>query len=101
MRDHAKPSSGEQYMRMLPVFMKGEGMKQKDVEIIRDFGIIGRTKSGYTKHFILAKWFNHPPKYEVRTFAPDGEPLKLTGMTPSELENLRSLLQTEVPMGGA
>ena len=33
-------------MRMLPVFMKGEGMKQKDVEIIRDFGIIGRTKSG-------------------------------------------------------
>lgn len=66
-----------------------------NMDIIRDFGVIGRSKNGYTKHFILAKWYDHPPKYEVRTFDPSGTPLKLCGMTPEELENLKHLLTTE------
>lgn len=63
----------------------------KNFEIIEDFGIIGRSPNGYTKHFILARWGNHPACYEVRTFK-DGQPLKRPGMTSEELSTLKELL---------
>ena len=63
-------------------------------EMIEDLGIIGRTENGYTKRLILAKWFNKPPSYEVRTFSPDGSPMKRCSMTPDELESLREILTT-------
>ena len=63
-------------------------------ELVDDLGIIGRSENGYTKRLILAKWFGKAPAYEIRTFSPDGKPMKRCGMTPEELDSLREILTT-------
>ena len=66
----------------------------KNIEIVEDLGIIGRSENGYTKRLIFAKWYGKPPSYEIRTFAPDGTPMKRCAMTPEEMDNLREILVT-------
>lgn len=61
-------------------------------EMLEDLGIVGRDERGYTKRLILAKWYDKPPIYELRTFAPDGTPKKRCGLTSEELSNLAELL---------
>lgn len=61
-------------------------------EMIEDMGIIGRDEKGYTKRLVLAKWYDKPPVYEIRTFGPDGTPKKRAGMTPEEFDVLKELL---------
>lgn len=67
-------------------------MTEINFELIEDLGIIGRDERGYTKRLILARWFDKPPVYELRTFAPDGKPKKRCGLTPEELDCLRDIL---------
>lgn len=66
-----------------------EGMQ---FEIVEDLGTVGRSENGYTKRLVLAKWYDKPPVYELRSFAPDGTPKKRCGLTPEELENLIEIL---------
>ena len=61
-------------------------------ELIEDLGIIGRNEAGYTKRLVLAKWYDKPPVYEIRSFDPAGTPKKRCGMTPEELGNLMEIL---------
>lgn len=68
---------------------------KKDFELIEDYGILRRTKGGYTNHFILARWGKHPPCYEIRTFK-DGEPMNRAGIAPDELPVLKEILETIV-----
>ena len=63
-------------------------------EIVEDLGIIGRNEAGYTKRLVLARWYDKPPVYELRSFAPDGTPKKRCGLTPEELDNLRDILNS-------
>lgn len=65
---------------------------ENNFEIIEELGIIGRNEEGYVKKVVLAKWFDKPPVYEIRTFDPNGVPKKRCGMTPDEFENLSELL---------
>ena len=69
-------------------------MKEMKVEIVDDLGIIGRNEAGYTKRLVLAKWYDKPPVYEIRSFAPDGTPKKRCGLMPEELDTLRDILST-------
>ncbi len=71
---------------------KNKMADEMNFEIIEDLGIIGRSENGYTKRLILAKWYDKPPIYEIRAFAPDGTPKKRCGMTPEELCNLKDIL---------
>ena len=61
-------------------------------EIIEQNGIISETADGFTKQLILAKWYNKPPIYEIRTFSPDGTPKKRPGLTHEDLVKLRDIL---------
>jgi len=67
-------------------------LKEKTWEIIDKIGTIAETSEGYTKDLVLIKWYNKPPIYEVRTFAPDGTPKKRPGLLHDELVKLRDLL---------
>ena len=67
---------------------------EKNFEIVEDLGIIGRNEVGYTKRLVLARWYDKPPVYEIRSFAPDGTPKKRCGLTPEELDSLRDILNT-------
>ncbi|TDP59832.1 hypothetical protein [Aminicella lysinilytica] len=66
--------------------------KEMAFEIIDEVGTIGTSADGYTKQLVLAKWYDKPPIYEIRTFAPDGVPKKRPGMTHDELVKLRDVL---------
>lgn len=72
--------------------MSRENNYKKEYTQIEDFGIIGRTKGGYTKHFEFGRYDNDPPVYEIRTYGPDGRRLTRPGMTPEEIENLKEIL---------
>ncbi len=61
---------------------------------IEDFGIIGRTVGGYTKHFELGRYDDGPAVYEIRTYGPDGTRLAKASMKPDELANLREIIAT-------
>lgn len=67
---------------------------EKNFEIVEDLGIIGRNEAGYTKRLILARWYDKPPVYEIRSFGPDGTPKKRCGLTPEELDSLRDVLNS-------
>ena len=67
---------------------------KENFELVDDLGIIGRSENGYTKRLVLAKWFNKPATYELRAFSPDGTPMKRCGLTPEELDNLKTILAT-------
>ncbi|MEG2522244.1 MAG: hypothetical protein RSA49_05155 [Anaerovoracaceae bacterium] len=61
-------------------------------EIVEELGIVGRDEKGNTKRLVLAKWYDKPPVYEVRSFSSDGTPLKRAGLSPEEFENLKDLI---------
>lgn len=65
---------------------------QQNHKIIKELGIIGRTKTGYTKKLVLISWYDRPPVYEIRTFTPEGRPSKRAAMSPEELNNLTDIL---------
>lgn len=75
------------------MYIKEKTMNE-NFELVEDLGIIGRSENGYTKHLILSKWYKKPPSYEIRTFSPDGSPMKRCSMTPDELDALREILTT-------
>ena len=80
----------------------GIGAKRKETtmsreatfEIIEEIGIVGTTREGYSKKLVFTKWYDKPPIYEIRTFAPDGTPKKRPGMTHDELAQLRDMLNS-------
>ena len=65
---------------------------EQNFEIVEDLGIVGRKEDGTVKKFVLIKWYNKPPVYEVREFKPDGTAGRRPGLTPEELENLREII---------
>lgn len=62
-------------------------------DVLKSYGEISQSPSGWTKELKLISWNNRPEKYDLRDWAPDGEKMgKGITLSEDELRNLRDLL---------
>ena len=68
-------------------------MNEIQYEIVKRFGELSVSKSGWSKQLNLIRWNDREAKYDLRDWAPDGEKMgKGVTLTKDELIALRDLL---------
>jgi hypothetical protein len=68
-------------------------MNEIQYEIVRRFGELSVSKTGWSKQLNLIRWNDREAKYDLRDWAPDGEKMgKGVTLTKDELIALRDLL---------
>lgn len=64
-------------------------------EIMDKLGILSETKTGWTVELNTVSWGGRPPKYDIRSWAPDHQKMgKGVTLTKEELGALKKLLAT-------
>lgn len=64
-------------------------------EIVDKLGILSEMKNGWTMELNTVSWGGRPPKYDIRSWAPDHQKMgKGVTMTQEELSALKKLLAT-------
>jgi hypothetical protein len=64
-------------------------------EIVDKIGILSEAKTGWTVELNTVSWGGRPPKYDIRSWAPDHQKMgKGVTMTKEELSALKKLLAT-------
>ncbi|MCR4734604.1 MAG: YdbC family protein [Treponema sp.] len=62
-------------------------------EIVKNIGILGSSKGGWTNELNLVSWGGRPPKYDIRAWSPDHQKMgKGSTFTKEELLALKDLL---------
>jgi len=62
-------------------------------EIIEKLGVFSETKSGWTLELNTVSWGGRPPKYDIRSWAPDHQKMgKGITLSKEELVSLKQLL---------
>ena len=70
-------------------------MNEIQYEIVRRFGELSVSKTGWSKQLNLIRWNDREAKYDLRDWAPDGEKMgKGVTLTKDELIALRDLLNS-------
>ena len=46
-------------------------MAELKFEIVKEFGVLSQSPSGWTKELNLVSWNDRAPKYDIREWAPD------------------------------
>jgi hypothetical protein len=66
-------------------------------EIIRTCGEISNNGKGWAKALKVVRWSDHPAKYDIRTWSPDGEKMgKGITLTKEELIDLFDIIEEEI-----
>lgn len=64
-------------------------------EIMDKIGILSEAKTGWTVELNTVSWGGRPPKYDIRSWAPDHQKMgKGVTLTKEELSTLKKLLAT-------
>ncbi len=61
-------------------------------DIKEEIGTLSSKRNGYTNKLLIASWNGGPDKYEIRTFSPEGRPLKGIRLDEEDLIALRDHL---------
>lgn len=62
-------------------------------EIIEKFGILSETKGGWTTELNTVSWGERPPKFDIRSWAPDHQKMgKGITLSKEELAALKKIL---------
>ncbi|GAA4060285.1 YdbC family protein [Amphibacillus indicireducens] len=48
-------------------------MAKVNYEIVKQIGVVSKSKTGWTKELNLVSWNDRDPKYDLRDWAPDHE----------------------------
>ena len=73
-------------------------MEEVKYEIIKSFGVLSTTPSGWSKELNLISWNGGEPKYDVRQWAPDHAKMgKGVSLSREEAEELKNLLTKWLP----
>ncbi|MBP5569139.1 MAG: hypothetical protein J6X54_07965 [Treponema sp.] len=64
-------------------------------EIVKNIGTVGEGKGGWNIELNLVSWGGRPPKYDLRSWAPDHQKMgKGITLSKEELENLKNILNS-------
>lgn len=62
-------------------------------EVLDKFGILSTSEKGWTTELRLVKWNDHDPKYDIRSWSPDGSKMgKGITLTKDEIKALGALI---------
>ena len=68
-------------------------MAELKYEIVKEFGVLSQSPSGWTKELNLISWNDRAPKYEIREWAPEHAKMgKGVTISADEVILLRDLL---------
>ena len=68
------------------------------MDIKKHIGVIGESKSGWTKEINYISWNGMPPKYDIRDWAPNREKMgKGVTLNEEELVKLSEILKEVAP----
>ena len=68
-------------------------MAELKYEVVKTFGVLSESPSGWTKELNLVSWNDREPKYDIREWAPEHTKMgKGVTMTGDEIILLRDLL---------
>lgn len=62
------------------------------LEVIRKIAVLNGSEAGYTKELNLVSWNGREPKYDLRTWSPEGIALKGLTLTEEEAKELYKAL---------
>ena len=62
------------------------------LEVIRKIAVLNDSDAGYTKELNLVSWNGREPKYDLRTWSPEGIALKGLTLTEEEAKELYKAL---------
>lgn len=63
-------------------------------EIVRELGVLSKSKSGWTRELNLISWNDGEPKYDIRDWSPEHEKMsKGISLSGTEVEKLKELLE--------
>lgn len=64
-------------------------------EIVKNIGTVGEGKGGWNIELNLVSWGGRPPKFDLRSWAPDHQKMgKGITLSKEELENLKNILNS-------
>ena len=62
-------------------------------EIVKKIGILSKSEKGWAKELNLVSWNDREPKYDIRTWSPDGQKMgKGITLSGGEMVALRDIL---------
>jgi len=62
-------------------------------EIVKKIGVLSKSEKGWAKELNLVSWNDREPKYDIRTWSPDGQKMgKGITLSKEELAALKELL---------
>ncbi|HOO33958.1 MAG TPA: PC4/YdbC family ssDNA-binding protein [Thermotogota bacterium] len=68
-------------------------MAEFKYEIVKTFGALSESKTGWTKEVSLISWNDREPKYDIRDWAPEHAKMgKGVTLTLEEMKQLKELL---------
>ena len=62
------------------------------LEVIKKIAVLNGSEAGYTKELNLVSWNGREPKYDLRTWSPEGIALKGLTLTEEEAKELYKAL---------
>ena len=62
------------------------------LEVIKKIAVLNNSDAGYTKELNLVSWNGREPKYDLRTWSPEGIALKGLTLTEEEAKELYKAL---------
>ena len=62
------------------------------LEVIKKIAVLNDSEEGYTKELNLVSWNGREPKYDLRTWSPEGIALKGLTLTEEEAKELYKAL---------
>ena len=62
------------------------------LEVIKKIAVLNGSEAGYTKELNLVSWNGREPKYDLRTWSPEGIALKGLTLTEEETKELYKAL---------
>ena len=62
------------------------------LEVIKKIAVLNDSNAGYTKELNLVSWNGREPKYDLRTWSPEGIALKGLTLTEEEAKELYKVL---------
>lgn len=63
------------------------------LEVIKKIAVLNDSDAGYTKELNLVSWNGREPKYDLRTWSPEGIALKGLTLTEEEAKELYKALE--------
>ncbi|HHU20022.1 MAG TPA: hypothetical protein GXZ58_07410 [Bacilli bacterium] len=68
-------------------------MAKVNYEIVKQIGVVSKSKTGWTKELNLVSWNDRDPKYDLRDWAPDHEKMgKGITLSKEEVDALTKIL---------